>query len=84
MKYDDATKVEANNTTYPAINTGTSDTLALYDAIARATTLTKSPAHITITLELSASSVASERSIIIPTIPIHWRYSIFSDWANLL
>lgn len=84
IKYDDATKVEAKSTMYPAINIGTRDILALYDAITSATILTKSHTHITITPILSASSVASERSIIIPIIPIHWRYSVLSDTASLV
>lgn len=84
MKYDDATKVEANNTTYPAINTGTRDILARYDERARADTVTRSHIHIAITPMLSASSVASDRSIIIPMIPTHWRYSILSDSVSLV
>lgn len=63
---------------------GTRDILALYEAIDNATTLTKRLAQITITDHPFASRVASERSIIIPIMPIHWRYSTLSDWASLV
>jgi hypothetical protein len=84
MKYDEATKVDANKTIYQAINTGTRDILALYDERASDAILTKSPAQITITDDQFASSVASERSTVIPTIAIPWSESICSDAANRL